>query len=138
VDRYIDSDMVVFLPQRFLLEPQSLMFDHPDRYGLSNVTRVQAPIFEREQYIFDEIQGPHHSGITERNDDHRQMLAPHLELIRYRNLLNSAGKSSLMRLIPRLLLRSWKISRRFPMFQGIHEKLVRRIELRRAEIREQL
>jgi radical SAM superfamily enzyme YgiQ (UPF0313 family) len=138
VERYIDSDMVVFLPQRFLLEPQSLMFDHPDRYGLSNVRRVQAPIFEREQYIFDEIQGPHHFGITERNDHHLRMLAQHLELIRYRNLLNGAGKSNLMRLIPRLLLRSWKFSRRFPMFTRIHDRLVRRIELRAAEIREQL
>lgn len=138
VERYIDSDMVVFLPQRFLLEPQSLMFDHPERYGLSNIRRVQAPIFEREQYIFDEIQGPHHSGITERNEGHRRMLARHLELIRYNNLLNGAGKSNLMRMVPRLLLRSWKFSRRFPMFTRMHDRLVRRIELRRAEIREQL
>lgn len=138
VDRYIDSDMVVFLPQRFLLEPESLMFERPDRYGLANVRRVQAPIFEREQYIFDEIQGPHHAGITERNAHHRRLLAPHLELIRYRNLLNGAGKGRLMRLIPGLLLRSWKFSQRFPKFTGIHDRLVRRIELRGAEIREQL
>jgi radical SAM superfamily enzyme YgiQ (UPF0313 family) len=138
VERYIDSDMVVFLPQRFLLEPQSLMFDHPERYALSNVRRVEAPIFEREQYVFDEIQGPDHPHISERNERHRDFLASHLQLIQYRNMMLAASNGKLNRLIPRLLLRSWRFSRRFPWLEGLHNSLVRRLESRGNAIKEQL
>ncbi len=138
VDRYVDSDMVVFLPQRFLLEPQSLMFDKPEHYGLSNIKRVQTPIFEREQYIFDEIQGPDHSGISERNDRHRESLAAHLKLIQYRNMMNRANEGSLTRVVSAILMRSWKMSRKFPHLQSLHNALVSWIESRGATIREQL
>ncbi|MBI5249854.1 MAG: radical SAM protein [Desulfomonile tiedjei] len=138
VKRYVDSDLVVFLPQRFLLEPQSLMFDNPENYGLSNVRQVRTPIFEREQYIFDEIQGFDHSQISERNDLHREMLASHLKLIQYSNILNSAGNGNLRRLVPGLLMQSWKMSQRFPVLARIHDALERLIQSRGTTIKEQL
>ncbi len=52
IERYVDSDMVAFLPQRFLLEPQSLMFAHPERYGLTNLRSVGTSVFEREQFEY--------------------------------------------------------------------------------------
>lgn len=138
VDSYIDSDLAVFLPQRFLLEPHSLMFDNPEHYGLSNIRRVTTSAFEREQYIFDEIRGPDHDGISERNSTHQEALASRLHLIQYRNLVNAAGDGNLSRLVPHLLLGSWKLSRRFPALEGLHNALVRWIESRGIVIKEQL
>jgi len=138
VEHYIDSELVVFLAQRFLLEPQSLMFESPESYGLSNIRQVEKPVFEREQYIFDEIHGPDHFGVSQRNDRHRLTLASHLKLIEYRNIMNSASDGKLGHFAPRLLLRSWKISRRFPRLERLHDALVRWVESRGATIKEQL
>jgi radical SAM superfamily enzyme YgiQ (UPF0313 family) len=88
VQRYIHSDMVVFLPQRFLLEPQSLMHEHPNRFGLTDLDAVNGSIFEREQFIYSE--GPHltHQAVQARNERHRGMLAECLELIQSTNTMN--------------------------------------------------
>ena len=138
VERYIHSDMVVFLPQRFLLEADSLMYDHPDRYGLSNITRVQTGVFEREQYLYDEEGALTSEQIQERNARHRDMLEDHLEWIRYRNMMN--GKTSgMIRLIPsKLLVTSGKWSKRSKVIQKVHDSLVEWIGSRGSEIREQL
>ena len=89
VERHIRSDRVVLLPQRFLLEPQSLMFERPGDYGLGrNLERVETSPFERDEFTFEESGGIGREAIASRNRKHRRMLAGHLELIRCRNLLN--------------------------------------------------
>ena len=84
VEKYIDSDWVTFLPQRFMLESQSLMFDHPDRYGLLKIKKVEASQFEREQWIYEEIDGIDYDAVELRNERHRKALADHLDRITYR------------------------------------------------------
>ncbi len=138
IERYIDSDEVVFLPQRFLLEAHSLMYDHPERYGLSNIHRVQASVFEREQFLYDEDTGLTSDDIRKRNDRHHTMLADHLEWIRYRNLMNGAGRSWASGLPARLLVQSGKLSRHSRLIRKVHDGLVGWIQARSPEIREQL
>ena len=69
VDRYIDIDLVVFLPQRFLLEPQSLMFEFPEKYGLENVVKTPKGLLEREEFVYDEKNGLPSEGAIRRNGD---------------------------------------------------------------------
>lgn len=90
VRRYINSEMVVFLPQRFLLEPHSMMHEHPERFGLTRLEAVNGSIFEREQYIYGEEPGLTNPGVQARNERHRQMLADCLELIQARDRINSS------------------------------------------------
>jgi hypothetical protein len=138
IDRYIDSDMVVFLPQRFLLEAHSLMYDFPERYGLSNVRKVKASVFEREQYLYDEAGGLDSDAVQLRNGKHRAMLEDHLARIEYSNLINGAGKG-LARFIPSsLLVSTEKLSKRSKLIQKVHEGVVGWIRSRGSEIREQL
>ncbi|MCX5812310.1 MAG: hypothetical protein NT178_07170 [Proteobacteria bacterium] len=85
VERYIDSEKVVFVPHRFLLEPQSHMYTYPHRYGLTGIRRLQSGIFEREQYVYQEIDGNTYDDIRKRNEEHRKMLEPCLEGIEARN-----------------------------------------------------
>lgn len=138
IERYIHDEMVVFLPQRFLLEADSLMYDHPEQYGLSNIRRVEAGLFEREQYLYDEQDGLNSEQVQQRNAHHRDMLADHLEWIRYRNMTNGK-RTGLIRLIPsRLLVRSGKLAKHSKILHRMHESLVGWIQARSAEIREQL
>ncbi len=81
VERYKECDMVVFLPQRFLLEPQSLMFEHPEEYGLADIRSVGKTVFEREQYVYAEIEAADHEAVELRNELHRKKLADTLEWI---------------------------------------------------------
>jgi radical SAM superfamily enzyme YgiQ (UPF0313 family) len=138
VERYIASDMVVFLPNRFLLEPQSLMFEQPDKYGLRDIAGVEAPIFEREQYTYAEAQGIGADRIALRNERHLEELAFHLDWINIQNLKNRAnGKWS--RLIPsKTLARTAKYSRRHPFVARIHDPLIGWIGSRISGLSEQL
>ncbi|HTY23403.1 MAG TPA: radical SAM protein [Desulfomonilaceae bacterium] len=138
VDRYIDSDYVTFLPQRFLLEPQSSMFERPDKYGLKNIHRVETSQFEREQFIYGEVGGPDHHGVEERNARHRKSLANYLERIHYRNMLQ-ASSSSLVRRLPSgwiSYIERHSVSSRF--MRWIHLILMRIIRSTTPELREQL
>lgn len=137
IERYIDSDMVVFLPQRFLLEAESLMFEHPERYGLSNVRQVQSSAFEREQFTYRE-EGLDYGDIQRRNERHRKMLEEHLEWIRYRTVINGSS-SKLVRAIPsRLLVRSGKYVERSSLLRTVRERVIRWMESTGSEIKEQL
>ncbi|MDQ7782660.1 MAG: radical SAM protein [Desulfomonilaceae bacterium] len=138
IERYIDSDHVVFLPQRFLLEAHSLMYEHPDRYGLSNIRKVEAGVFEREQFLYDETSGLTSEDVRKRNERHRAMLADHLEWIRYRNMVNGSSGGWISRLPPKLLVRSGKLARRSGLARKVHEGLVGWIQARSPDIREQL
>jgi len=81
VERYINSDQVVFIPHRFLLEPQSLMYKHPHQYGLTGIKKLETKIFEREQYVFEEAGVITYEQIGKRNEKHRKILEPCLEQI---------------------------------------------------------
>lgn len=137
VERYKECDMVVFLPQRFLLEPQSLMFEHPEKYGLENIRSVGKTVFEREQYIYAEIDAADHAAVELRNELRRQTLADTLEWIHYRNMMHGRNKG-LMRFLPKLLVCSGKLSARSELLLGIHKAVTNWIALRNTAIREQL
>ncbi len=138
VERYIDSDRVVFLPQRFLLEAQCLMFEHPERYGLEDVRPVETPIFEREQFAFGEVGASTAEEIAERNSRVRSALADHLDWIRYRNV-QTACSSGFGRHIPaRWLVYANKYAGRIPGARAVHDLLFRSVQSHRATEREQM
>jgi hypothetical protein len=124
VERYIDSPMVVFLPGRFLLEPQSLMFQDPEIYGLANITKVKTCLFEREQYTYDETRTSLNSEhVRRRNEEHKLMLRDHLEWIRYQAMTRNS-KSRVVRMIPsRLFVRTANHARRSRLVARIHGAL---------------
>jgi len=137
VERFSDSDKVAFLPQRFLLEPQSLMFEDPGRYGLTNLRSVKTSVFEREQFVYDELDGLESEKIRERNEQYRKRLEAHLDRIRYSNLINAAGSSVLRRIPPKLLVESQKRARTSRLVRKLHETAVAWLESKIAA-REQL
>ncbi|HMK36007.1 MAG TPA: radical SAM protein [Desulfomonilaceae bacterium] len=136
VERYRNCDLVSFLPQRFLLEPQTAMFEHPQKYGLTNVRRVGKTVFDREQYIYDEISGPDHIRVELRDELHREALAETLEWIRYRNLVNS--EKGLSRFLLSLPFHLRKFSAGSPFLRKIHQTVTNWIESRNDGIQEQL
>ena len=73
-----------------MLESQSLMFDHPDRYGLLKIKKVEVSQFEREHWIYEEIDGIDYNTVELRNERHRKALADHLDRINYRNMLEGS------------------------------------------------
>lgn len=137
VERYMNCDMVVFLPQRFLLEPQSLMYEQPEKYGLQNIRGVGKTVFEREQYVYDEIDGIDYAGVELRNELNRKKLADTLEWIHYRNMMNGRNKG-LAKLLPQLLVHFGKLSAKSRKLQGIHKAVTDWVASRNAAIREQL
>jgi hypothetical protein len=137
VDRYIDSDMVVFLPQRFLLEPQSLMFEHPERYGLANLKSLGTSVFEREQFVFDEMDGLGSREIQGRNERHRRMLEAHLDRIRFRNLIDGAQSRWIRKIPSRLLVESQERAKTSRFIGKLHDRVVAWLESKNSA-REQL
>jgi len=137
MERFSDSDMVAFLPQRFLLEPQSLMFEHPERYGLTNLRSVETSVFEREQFVYDELDGLESEKIRERNEQYRKRLEAHLDRIRYSNLINGAGSALLRRIPPILLVESQRRARTSRFVGKLHETVVAWLESKNTA-REQL
>ncbi len=137
MERFSDSDMVAFLPQRFLLEPQSLMFEHPERYGLTNLRSVETSVFEREQFVYDERDGLESEKIRERNEQYRKRLEAHLDRIRYSNLINGAGSALLRRIPPKLLVESQRRARTSRLVGKLHEIFVAWLESKNTA-REQL
>ncbi len=103
ISRYISCPRVVFLPQRFILEPQSLFFERPEKYGLSDLTPMNTSHFEREEYVYSEIGGNNADAIRARNHEHQTILAPSLELIRLMEWKRNA-KGFLPRIAPRKLM----------------------------------
>jgi anaerobic magnesium-protoporphyrin IX monomethyl ester cyclase len=138
VERYIDSDQVMILPQRFLLEPQSLMFDHPERYGMASIRRVDTSPFEREQFIFEETRGADHSEVLARNERHRKALSYYLDLISFSNMLGNADTGLVGRWLPRVLAYLGSHSTRSNLIGRVYSALVRRMVSNHQELREQL
>jgi radical SAM superfamily enzyme YgiQ (UPF0313 family) len=128
VDRYSDSDMVAFLPQRFLLEPQSLMFEHPERYGLTNLRSVGTSIFEREQFVYDELEGLCSENLRERNERHRKRLEAHLDRIRYHNLISTSRSTMLRKIPPKWLVESQRLTKNSRFLAKVHEIVVAWLE----------
>ncbi|MGO9569059.1 MAG: B12-binding domain-containing radical SAM protein [Desulfomonilaceae bacterium] len=137
MERFGDSDMVAFLPQRFLLEPQSLMFEYPERYGLTNLRSVGTSVFEREQFVYDELEGLESKEILERNDQYRKRLEAHLDRIRYHNLIIGSGSRLLSMIPPRLLVEAQRRARTSRFVGKLHETVVAWLESKNAA-REQL
>lgn len=137
VKRYMHCKLVVFLPQRFLLEPQSLMHEHPEQYGMRNIRSIETTIFEREQYVYDEIDGTDHSQVDLRNKLNRRKLHDTLEWIRYRNLLDGPN-GGILRFLPNILVYSGKHSADSRILRKLHTTLTDWIELRNNAVREQL
>lgn len=138
VDRYVESDQVVFLPGRFLLEPQSLMTESPENYGLANLREVGGSVFEREQFVYEEVDGPSHEAVAERNKRFQEMLSYHLALIRYRSIVDGNGIGLFRWLSPRLLVRSERLLARFRLTGGIHRAFVEWIGSKGSAIEEKL
>ena len=138
INRYINNDLVVFLPQRFLLEPQSLMYEKPEDYGLENIEKVQGSVFEREEFIYEEINSPLQDSISDRNEEHRKLLADHLELIQYRNLQNQANDNLAGWLPAKLLLWIGKLAKKFKAIEVVHRRLVTWLQSRKSGYREQM
>lgn len=128
MERFSDSDLVAFLPQRFLLEPQSLMFEDPGRYGLTNLRSVGTSVFEREQFVYDELDGLESEKIRERNEQYRKRLEAHLDRIRYSNLINGAGSALLRKIPPKLLVESQRRARTSRLVRKLHETAVAWLE----------
>ncbi|MEW6112059.1 MAG: hypothetical protein AB1664_08005, partial [Thermodesulfobacteriota bacterium] len=139
VERYIDSPMVVFLPGRFLLEPQSLMFQDPEAYGLANIEKVGTSLFEREQYTYDESgTGLNSEDVLRRNEEHKRKLGDHLEWIRYQAMTRNS-KSRVVRMIPsRLLMRTANHARRSRLAAHLHDALVNWVESTARSLGEQM
>jgi hypothetical protein len=138
VENHIRSDLVVFLPQRFLLEPQSLMYDRPGDYGLANLRKVEASPFEREELTFDESGGAGREAVAARNRRHRRLIAGHLEWIRFRNML-SGSPNPLVRLFPAgLLVLAEKHARRSKALHAVHTLLTNYLAGKAGPLREQL
>ncbi len=138
VERYIDSDMVTFLPQRFMLESQSLMFDHPERYGLLKIKKVEASQFEREQWIYEETDGADYDAVELRNERHRNALADHLDLITYRNMQDGSRFSLLKRFPSAWILYAAKRSGTSRFMNWIHRMLMRVLRSATPQLKEQL
>lgn len=137
IERYIGSDMVEFLPQRFLLEAHSLMFQHPEQYGLAGIHRVEASIFEREQFIYREG-SLDYSEVRNRNIRHLEMLDDPLQRIRYVNMVRHSRNLLFSRIPSRLLVMSGRLAKRSVVVEGLHRAVVARIESGRGQIKEQL
>ncbi|MGB6066059.1 MAG: B12-binding domain-containing radical SAM protein [Desulfomonilaceae bacterium] len=137
VERYIDSDMVAFLPQRFLLEPQSLMFQYPERYGLTNLRSIRTSVFEREQFVYDEFNGLNRNKVQDRNLQNQKRLEAHLEWIRYRNLITGSGSALLKRIPAKWLVRFQNLARSSRLIGKLHEAAISWLESKNAA-REQL
>jgi hypothetical protein len=138
VDRYIRLDEVVFMPQRFLLEAQSLMHCEPERFGLTNVRPVEHGIFEREQFSYEEANGHTSRKSFERHERCRNVLADCLEWIRYRNMVRSA-RGELVRLFPaKTLVYSGRYASRSPLVRRVHNGVVDWLKAQSADFSEQL
>jgi len=138
VRRYIDSELVVFLPQRFLLEPHSLMHEHPERYGLIDLETVGSSIFERDQFIYGEEPDGDHPEVQKRNERHRHMLAECLDLIHFTNMMHPAMNRSMRWLMPRFLVYTGRYAERSRVAATVHTRLLERIAKGSRNIREQL
>lgn len=138
VERYIDSDLVVFLPQRFLLEAQSLMFENPARYGLASVGRVEAPLFEREQYIYGEVDGCDEDALGKKHQRHRELLRNHLDWIRYRNIISASRNRLVKRLPAKIFVHTGKYAEISPLARKLHDRAISWIQSLTPQIREQL
>jgi hypothetical protein len=138
VRRYLNSDLVVFLPQRFLLEPHSLMHEQPERYGLKDLEAVGTTIFERDQFIYGEEPDWNHQAVRSRNERHRAMLAKWLDLIQFTNMMHPSAGSAARWLMPRLLTFSCRHAARSRVAATVQSKLLHRVTSGSKNIREQL
>jgi hypothetical protein len=130
--------MVVFLANRFMLEPQSLMFEQPQRYGLKEIRKVETGIFEREQFTYEEIEGNDFNAIMARNENHRKKLAFHLHWIAFQNLRHQARGSLVTLIPPRLLALLSLYSERSRVLEKIHRAIVGWVQSRTRSFSEQL
>jgi hypothetical protein len=137
VELHIRSERVVFLPQRFLLEPQSLMYERPGHYGLVNLRKVEASPFERDEFTFEELGGTGREVIALRNQKHHRLIAGHLEWIRYRNLLSGSPNPLVRRFPARLLVFTGRHAQRSKTARVVHSLLMGSL-LGKVNLREQL
>jgi hypothetical protein len=113
------------------------MFEHPGQYGLTNLRSVETSVFEREQFVYDELDGLESEKIRERNEQYRKRLEAHLDRIRYSNLINGAGSALLRRIPPKLLVESQRRARTSRFVGKLHETVVAWLESKNTA-REQL
>lgn len=136
--RYFAIPEVVFLPQRFLLEPQSYLQENPREFGLTGVKPLEKGIFEREEYEFGESEGADHQAVIERNSVHQKELAECLELVRVTNWLRDSRTLS-KRFLPAQVLRCLvHFAYQGPVWESLYDKLIRPLTTSRESLREQL
>lgn len=139
ISKYVACPKVVFLPQRFILEPQSRLFEQPDSFGLRNLTPVTTSLFEREEYAYSEVEGLDAAEVLARNRQHSARLSRSLELIRVMEWKRSAD-GFLPRIFPsRFLLRLVRYSQNGKVANKFLHNITRRfVERTNQPLREQL
>lgn len=138
IERYINCREVVFLPQRFLLEAHSLMHEHPERYGLADIRKVPTGVFEREQYTYQESEGPDYADIVRRNKTHLVMLAAHLESARYRMIIDGSRRKMARYMSPMALVSLKHCGDRSRLARAIHGNIMDWLADGNRTFREQL
>ena len=114
------------------------MFDHPNRYGLVNIKRVESSQFEREQWICQELDGLDYDGVEQRNERNRKALSDHVDRITYRNMLSGPRVRLLRRFPARWILYVGKRSETSRFMRWIHRILMSLIRPTMPELKEQL
>ncbi len=138
MERYLNCDLVAFMPMRFLLESQSLIFDHPQRFGLTNIRRVETSLFEREEYAYDELGGLDSASIQVRNEKHRRVLSGHLEWIRYQRLRSGHEDKLLAKLPPKLIMFLGRQAHTSRLADKARQVLIKALKASGPALREQL
>ncbi|MBU2551293.1 MAG: radical SAM protein [Proteobacteria bacterium] len=97
VGRYDGNPLVEFMAQRFLLEPGTLMFAHPERYGLAKLRPMTTGFFDRTEYAYDLADGASREALRERHAVNRHMLEPVLARLEERIFSRDASGIRLTR-----------------------------------------
>jgi len=135
--RYVSNPEVVFLPQRFLLEPQSYLQENPGEFGLTAVRPLEKGLFEREEYEFGEVGAVAHQAVIERNIVHQKELSECLELVRVTNWLRDS--SSIRRFFPVKVLQSLvHFGRKGPVCETLYDRVIRPFTITKESLREKL
>ncbi|MDQ1240187.1 MAG: anaerobic magnesium-protoporphyrin monomethyl ester cyclase [Thermodesulfobacteriota bacterium] len=138
IHRYVLNPEVVFLPQRFLLEPQSYLQENPGEFGISRIKPIEKGVFEREEYIYCEAAGLDYQDVNERNIAHQEELSECLELIRLMNWRRDSG-GFMKRLVPARFLVHLVHFRHIGLIsEALYDKLFRPLTIPRQSLKEQL
>ena len=79
VERYDNDPLVEFMAQRFILEPETLLFSRPENYGLTRLRPLNNGFFDRTEYAYDMVGGEKWAQVKARHEANRKRLDPVLK-----------------------------------------------------------